>query len=105
MFTYTYICIEVSLFDPNNREPVPGVVPKTFIIKVSKMLLYMYMLDIACAFMHTYVYIYTRVGQYTRNTVYQRHQPVPVWLISNTEIPCVLLIKFFVARGGQEAIM
>ena len=26
---------EVSLFDPNSREPVPGVVPKTFTIKVS----------------------------------------------------------------------
>ena len=61
MFTYTYICIEVSLFDPNNREPVPGVVPKTFIIKVSKMLLYMYMLVHSCIrmYIHTYAYTHT----------------------------------------------
>ena len=37
-----------------------------------------------------------RVGQYTDdNIVYQRYQPILVWLICNTEIPFVLVIKYF----------
>ena len=34
MIVVLFVHIEVSLFDPNSREPVPGVVPKTFTIKV-----------------------------------------------------------------------
>ena len=36
-----------------------------------------------------------RVGRYTDDTVYRRYQPIPVWLICNTEIPFVLVIKYF----------
>ena len=53
MFMY----IEVSLFDPNNREPVPGVVPKTFSIKVRCILI--------CTHTHTHMHTHTHTRTHT----------------------------------------
>ena len=52
-----FVHVEVSLFDPNSREPVPGVVPKTFTIKVS-------MLQVS----HTHTRTHTRTRTHTHNT-------------------------------------
>ena len=57
-----FVHTEVSLFDPNSREPVPGVVPKTYSIKVRYTC-------VLCAF----VFSYLRKYMYGRNIHMHAH--------------------------------
>ena len=60
-----FVHTEVSLFDPNSREPVPGVVPKTYSIKVR----YICVCFCLLLFMQIHVweiYTYARTHTHTR---------------------------------------